>query len=436
VASGPVDAVVRVPGSKSVTNRALVLAATATGPGRIRRPLRSRDTELMAGALRALGAGIAETQDGWAVTPLGATDARTESAPRSAAAGSAAAGAVAVDVGNAGTVLRFVPPLAGLTRRRVTFDGDPAVRRRPVGHLLAALRSLGVEISGERVPFDVAGHGAVPGGRVEIDASGSSQLVSALLLAAPRFAAGVEVVHTGERAIPNAPHLAMTVDMLRRRGVEVDDSRAPRVWRVAAGPVAPADVTVEPDLSSAAPYLAAAVATGGRVRVAGWPAGTTQPGRLLPDLLQRFGAAFARDGDDMVVTGSAVVTGADVDLRDCGELTPVIAALAALASTPSRLSGIDYLRGHETDRLAALSAELGRLGAEVTEEGDGLRIVPKPLRGSVFSSYDDHRMVMAAAVLGLAVPGIVVDDAATVAKTYPRFTADWAAMLATGRVGL
>lgn len=418
-AAGPVNAAVRVPGSKSVTNRALVLAALADGPGRIRRPLRSRDTELMAEALSTLGAAIEPDDDGWRVTPLSRDDAGPP---------------VTVTVGNAGTVLRFTPPVAGLTGRSVTFDGDAAVRRRPVGELLSALRRLGVEISGAAVPFTVAGAGRVDGGPVEIDASSSSQLVSSLLLSGAAFDRGVVVRHVGERAVPNAPHLAMTAEMLRVRGVIVDDAEPGR-WSVAPGPIAAADVTVEPDLSSAAPFLAAAVATGGEVRLRGWPERSTQPGHRLPGLLERFGAGVAREGGDLVVRGGEVISGIEADLRDCGELTPVLAALAALASTPSRLSGVDYLRGHETDRLAALASELGKLGAEVSEWDDGLHIVPKPLRGNGFSSYEDHRMVMAAAVLGLVVPGIVVDDAATVAKTYPQFVADWTAMLETGRVG-
>lgn len=290
-------------------------------------------------------------------------------------------------------------------------------------------------MAGAAVPFTVVGSGSVRGGRVGVDASRSSQVVSALLLAGPRFDDGLRLTHIGDRAVPNAPHVAMTVTMLRARGVVVDGT-APHAWAVEPGPVHAVDTVVEPDLSSAAPFLAAAVATGGRVRLIGWPTETTQPGGMLPGLLTAFGARVDRDGDDLVVAGGDLVTGAELELRDCGELTPVVAALAALASTPSRLSGIDYLRGHETDRLAALATELGKLGAEVTEWEDGLRIAPKPLRGGVFASYDDHRMVMAAAVVGLVVPGVVVDGAATVGKTYPGFTADWAEMLATRRVGV
>ena len=367
-----------------------------------------RDSELMISALRAIGAGITVDPDGaWRLTPI---DQRADDEAR-------------VDVGNAGTVLRFTPPVAALGSRRVSFDGDEAVRRRPVGELLTALRAVGGDVASDRVPFVINGKGRVGGGWVAIDASASSQLVSGLLLSAPRFDAGIEVVHVGARSVPNAPHVAMSVAMLRERGVAVDDS-VPGIWRVEPGPIRASDQTIEPDLSSAAPLLAAAVATHGTVRMA-WPGTSTQPGRMLPDLLQRFGATVDVAAGVLTVRGGDVITGVDVDLRDAGELAPVVAALATLASTPSRITGIDYLRGHETDRLAALARELSRLGASVTESDDGLAIVPKPLRGSVFSSYDDHRMVMAAAVIGLVVAGIVVDNPATVAKTFPEFLDTW-----------
>jgi 3-phosphoshikimate 1-carboxyvinyltransferase len=393
-----------------MTNRALVLGALASGRSVLGHPLRSRDTAIMATALRALGAGIDDTDDAaWTVDGGEFTDQ-----------------AAHVDVGNAGTVLRFVPAAAALARAPVGIDGDDAVRRRPVGPLLLALRSLGAEIDdGGRgaAPFTVNGHGAVMGGSVEFDASSSSQLVSALLLSAPRYDSGVAIRHVGERAVPNAPHLAMTIAMLRARGI--DATAAADTWRVRPGPISPHDEIIEPDLSSAAPFLAAAVVTAGEVRIRDWPAGSTQPGALLPELLTSFGASAAVDHDGLLIRGSGTITGADLDLRDAGELTPVLAAIAAVASSPSRLSGIDYLRGHETDRLAALATELTGLGAEVREFDDGLEIIPKPLRGAVFSTYDDHRMAMAAAVLGLVVDGVRVENIATTAKTLPDFVELW-----------
>jgi 3-phosphoshikimate 1-carboxyvinyltransferase len=411
-ATGPVLADVSVPGSKSMTNRALVLGAMAAGVSRLRRPLRSRDTSIMTSALRTLGASIDDRNDEtWTV----------EGRPFADTAGK-------IDVGNAGTVLRFLPPVAALSAGTISFDGDVAARRRPVGPLLAALREVGVDIDdGDRgrLPFAVRGAGGVRGGGVTLDASSSSQLVSALLLAGARYRDGVDVRHVGDRPVPNAPHLAMTVAMLGERGVEVsaESSR----WTVSPGPVNPVDRTIEPDLSSAAPFAAAAVVTGGEVRVRDWPNRSTQPGAMLPALLERFGATTSIDADGLVVRGGPSITGADVDLRDAGELTPVLAAVAVVATSPSRLVGIDYLRGHETDRLAALARELSALGADVRELPDGLAIVPKPLRGSVFSTYDDHRLAMAAAVVGLGVSGIRVENMATTAKTFPGFATLWAA---------
>ncbi|HEX3899197.1 MAG TPA: 3-phosphoshikimate 1-carboxyvinyltransferase [Mycobacteriales bacterium] len=404
------NAAVRVPGSKSMTNRALVLSAIADGQSVIRHPLRSRDTELMIGALRALGASIDDSDDlRWRVE-----SSRLTREP------------VTIDVGNAGTVLRFVPPIAALANAAVSFDGDEAVRRRPVAPLLSALRGLGVRIDDDdrgAAPFVVHGTGAVGGGRVAVDASSSSQLVSALLLAGPSYGAGIEIRHVGGLPVPNAPHLAMTVAMLGARGAEVDVGDD--LWRVAAGKLAGIEQTVEPDLSSAAPFLAAAVVTSGRMAIPDWPEHSTQPGALLPELLAAFGASSRLDNRGLVVVGPDRVKGADLDLRQAGELTPVIAAIAALANTPSRLTGVDYLRGHETDRLAALTKELNGLGAEVDELPDGLAITPKRMHGGTFSTYDDHRLAMAAAVIGLVVPDVLLDDVTTTAKTYPGFEQAW-----------
>jgi 3-phosphoshikimate 1-carboxyvinyltransferase len=407
-----VAATVTVPGSKSVTNRALVLAALATAPSRLRRPLRARDTELMAAGLRALGAGVDDDGDDWVVTP-----ARM-------------AGPARVDVGLAGTVMRFLPPVATLAVGPVSFDGDERSRERPLAPLVTALRDLGADIDdGGRgaLPLTVVGSGGLPGGSVEIDASSSSQLVSALLLTGACWDHGVTVVHVGADPVPNAPHLAMTVAMLRSRGVDVAAARDR--WVVRPGKLSAVDEVVEPDLSSAAPFLAAALVTGGEVRLRDWPRGSTQPGASLPALLERFGADVEA-GDDLVVRGSGRVSGADLDLRDCGELTPVLAAVAAVAETPSRLTGIGYLRGHETDRLAALARELGGLGGRVRELADGLAVDPAPLHGGVFHTYADHRLAMAAAVVGLVTPDVVVDDVATTAKTFPGFSQAWESMVA------
>ena len=407
-AKRPVDATVSLPGSKSLTNRALVLAAVADGPGTVRRALRSRDTELMAAALTALGAEVDTTGDDWRVTP----------GPWH--------GGATIDCGLAGTVMRFVPPVAALADGPVIFDGDPHARSRPMQQVLHGLRGLGVTIDDEgrgTLPFTVLGSGSVRGGVVAIDASASSQFISALLLAGARYEEGVDVRHDG-KPVPSLPHIDMTVEQLRLRGVEVDDSDANR-WVVHPGPVRAVDVTVEPDLSNAAPFLAAALVTGGRVTVRDWPRTTTQAGDALREILTLMGAEVDLSDDGLTVRGSGEVHGLDYDLHDVGELTPAVAALCALASSPSHLYGVEHIRGHETDRLAALGTELNGLGAHVTETADGLTIRPASLVGGRFRTYADHRMAHAGVVLGLGVEGVLVEDVATTAKTFPGFAEAW-----------
>lgn len=412
-ATRPVHATVPLPGSKSVTNRALLLAALAEGPGTVRLALRSRDADLMADALRALGATMIPSNESasgvdWTITPGPVT------------------GGAHIDVGLAGTVMRFVPPMAALARDEVLFDGDPHARKRPMGPILRALRTLGAEVTGDALPFTV--RGPLIGGEVRLDASGSSQFLSGLLLTAARFEKGVTVRHDGP-PIPSQPHIQMTVQMLREFGVVVDDSE-PDVWRVEPGPIGARDFTVEPDLSNAAPFLSAAMVTGGTVTIPDWPERTTQPGDQLRTLLAGMGASVELTPEGLAVTGTGRITGIQADLRDVAELTPTIAALAALADSPSRIGGVAHIRGHETDRLAALVAEINALGGDANETEDGLEIRPRPLTGGVFRSYADHRMATAGAVIGLAVPGVEVEDIATTGKTLPEFTAMWADMLA------
>ncbi|MGN6251740.1 MAG: 3-phosphoshikimate 1-carboxyvinyltransferase [Marmoricola sp.] len=407
----PVRAQVQLPGSKSLTNRALVLAALAEGPSTVRRALRSRDTELMAAALRALGATVETSGPDWRVTP------------------GPLAGDAQVDCGLAGTVMRFVPPVAALARGDVAFDGDPHARTRPMGEVLTALRDLGATVDDDgrgALPFVVRGRGAVRGGRVVLDASASSQFISALLLAGARYDEGVDVLHDG-KPVPSLPHLDMTVACLRQHGVEVDDEE-PNRWRVHPGPVGAVDVTIEPDLSNAAPFLMLALTSGGTVTVPGWPRATTQAGDALRDLLARMGGKVELTDHGLTVSGTGELHGIDVDLHDLGELTPALAALCALADSPSHLRGIAHIRGHETDRLTALATELGGLGADVTERPDGLEVRPGRLHGGPFRTYADHRMAHAAVVLGAAVPGVLVEDVATTAKTFPGFAEVWAGL--------
>lgn len=411
-ASAPVHATVTVPGSKSITNRAYVLAALAQDTTTVRRPLTSRDTRLMADALHTMGADVRTVDDGLRVQRLGAPTGAD----------------VSVDLGNAGTVARFTPALAALGNADVHFDGDAAIRRRPVGPLLAALRTLGAGIDdggSGGFPLSVSGRGGLPGGTVELDASASSQFLSALLLVAPATDHGVTVTLTSE--VPSEPHIAMTLDMLRTFGA--DPQRDGRTFSVPPASLARDVYTVEPDLSTAAPFVAAALATSGRVRVSGWPQTTTQPGDWLRELATNLGGTAELDADGLTVTGPDGFSGRELDLHDVGELTPVVAALLCCADGPSTITGVAHLRGHETDRIAALTAELSGLGADVTELDDGLAIRPSTLHGGTFRTYSDHRLVMAAAVLALVVDGIVVDDPGTVGKTFPGFVDAWTAML-------
>jgi 3-phosphoshikimate 1-carboxyvinyltransferase len=419
-ASGPIAATLRLPGSKSLTNRELVLAALADGPSLLRSPLHSRDSALMIGALSALGTGIVE------VSGVGEFGPDLLVTP-------AELGGGFVDCGLAGTVMRFIPAVAALALGPVAFDGDPASYRRPMRATIDALRALGVEISDDgrgTLPFTVFGTGSVRGGALEIDASASSQFVSGLLLAAPRFTDGLQLRHTG-RSLPSLAHIEMTIAALASRGVAVDTPE-PGLWIVPPTPIAALDVDIEPDLSNAGPFLAAALVAGGSVTVTGWPAQTTQVGARMAGILQSMGAEVSFTPADsglgeLTVRGSGTIRG--ITLDDSSELAPTIAAIAALAESETVLTGIAHLRGHETDRLAALATEINAIGGDVTETEDGLVIRPAGLHAGNWHSYEDHRMATAGAIIGLAVDGIEVDDIAATAKTLPQFPELWRTML-------
>jgi len=416
-ATGPVDAVVPVPGSKSASNRALVLAALADEPSSITGLLDARDTRLMILGLTSLGVQVD-------LTP-GAAAGNVDAVVRP----HFLRGPAQVDCGLAGTVMRFLPPVAALAHGDVTFDGDAAARERPMATTIESLRDLGVAIDDGRrgrLPFTVQGRGEVTGGEVWVDASRSSQFVSGLLLSAARFDAGVTVHHVGP-AIPSQPHIAMTVAMLAEHRVIVRNEAS--TWHVDPHDIAAVDRVIEPDLSNAAPFLAAALVTGGTVLVPGWPRSTTQPGNAIVDLLERMGAEVSWSAEGLRVTAEGPITGLDADLSAVGELAPTIAALAALADGPSRLRGIAHLRGHETDRLAALSQEITALGGHVVETDDGLAITPRPLHGGLVGTRGDHRLATAAAIIGLAVPGVELDDVTVTDKTLPGFVERWHALL-------
>ncbi|MFC4944052.1 3-phosphoshikimate 1-carboxyvinyltransferase [Pseudonocardia sp. GCM10023141] len=413
VASGPVRGRVAVPGSKSVTNRALLLAALSGGAASVSGAPATRDTALMVGAMRALGVPV-----------------EVEGEHVAFAAHTGFRGGGAVDCGLAGTVMRFVPPAAALAQGPVAFDGDPRARERPMGTVLDALRALGAHIDGDALPFTVHGTGGLPGGDVVIDASASSQFVSGLLLSGALFEKGLTVHHDG-KPVPSLPHIEMTVEMLRTAGVDVDTSE-PNTWRVEPGPIAAHHWAVEPDLSNASVFFAAAAVTGGSVTVAGWPADATQPGAEILSVLAQAGCTVEPGPDGMTVRGPQSLTGVDVDLHDASELTPTVAAVAALATGPSRIRGVAHIRGHETDRLAALVTEIAALGGDVNETPDGMEIRPVPLTGRsdrCWGAYADHRLATAGAIIGLVVPGVLIDDIGCTDKTIPDFPARWAALL-------
>jgi len=412
LAPAPIRATVGVPGSKSQTNRALVLAALASGPSVIRNGLDARDTRLMRDGLRSLGVQITETGDTWEVTPPATFT-----------------GGVTVDCGLAGTVMRFLPALALLADGPVRFDGDEQAYARPMHPLLAALSALGATVDADRgtLPFTVGG--PVSGRAVTLDASTSSQFISALLMVGARLPEGLDLSHAGP-PLPSRPHVEMTVAMLRKRHVRIDDSE-PDHWFVPPRPIAAREESIEPDLSNAAVFLAAAAVTGGVVTVPHWPGSTEQPGEAIGDILTRFGAEASFDERGLTVRGTNHLHGIDLDLSAASELTPVVAAVAALADDTTHVRGVGHIRGHETDRLAALATELQRLGAHVHQTHDGLTIHPKLLGGAEWRTYADHRMAHAGALLGLVVPDVTLDDISCTDKTMPEFADLWQGMIDT-----
>jgi 3-phosphoshikimate 1-carboxyvinyltransferase len=417
-ATRPLVASLSLPGSKSLTNRELVLSALATEPSTLRAPLHSRDTKLMVEALRSLGTTIVE-QPGdspfgsdWVVTPGELT------------------GSTTIDCGLAGTVMRFLPPVAALALGPTTFDGDAAARKRPMNVTVTSLRDLGVDVADEgrgALPFTVHGSGRVSGGELTVDASRSSQFVSGLLLAAARFENGLDLTHDGER-LPSLPHIEMTVETLAQRGVAVMSDR-PGHWRVNPGSVDGRVVDIEPDLSNAGPFLIAALVAGGSVTITGWPETTTQVGNDLLEILPLFGAAVTRTGTTVTVSGTGNISAVSLDLTTGGELAPALVALAALADGMSEITGIGHIRHHETDRLAALVAEINGLGGRATELPDGIRVEPATLHGGLWHTYEDHRMATAGAIIGLRISGVEIEDIRTTSKTLPEFPELWLNML-------
>ena len=400
---------ISLPGSKSLTNRELVLSAIAKEPTTLRGMLVSRDSSLMIEALRKLGTAIELSGTTAVVTPKPLL------------------GPAKIDCGLAGTVMRFVPALAALASGQIDFDGDLAARKRPMKTTIDSLRALGVSVSGESLPFSIQGNSEVDGGSIEIDASASSQFVSGLLLVGARFKNGLTISHIGNH-LPSMPHIEMTLDCLQKRGVSASQT-GPASWEVKPGEISGGEVEIEPDLSNAGPFLAASMVAGGTVQISNWPIKTTQVGNNFDGILQLMGASVKRVGDDLLVSGTGVIHGIDIDLSTGGELTPVIAALAALADSPSQIRGVAHLRGHETDRLSALVSEINSIGGDATETPDGMIIKPAKLHGGLWKTYEDHRMATAGAIIGLRVPGIEIEDITVTTKTIPEFVTLWECML-------
>jgi 3-phosphoshikimate 1-carboxyvinyltransferase len=412
----PINAKISIPGSKSATNRALILAAIAKTPSRLRKPLSSRDADLMVKGLQSLGCKIDEikTEQGfdYQITPQKLS------------------GPTQIDVGNAGTVMRFLPPIASLATGLIHFDGDARSHERPIEPVIKALEQLGASIehgNKYRLPLTINGSGQIKGGEVEVDASASSQFISALMLLGPATMNGLTIKNTG-KTLPSMPHIEMTIQMLRQFGATVEVGQ--NSWTVKAGDLLGQDLTIEPDLSNAAPFMAAAMICGGSVEILDWPKSTSQPGDQLRDIFTKMGAKIEQNSEGLKISGSGKINGIDIDLHDVGELTPSIAAIAALASSPSTLRGIAHLRLHETDRLAALANEINNLGGDVTEGPGELLIKPAKLVASqIFKSYEDHRMATAGAIIGLVVKDLNVENIETTKKTLPDFPGMWQEML-------
>ena len=415
-ASKPISATVNIPGSKSATNRALILAALATTPSRIRKPLSSRDTDLMVKGLQSLGCKIEQI--------------RTDQGFDYQVIPGKLMGPAQIDVGNAGTVMRFLPPIAALATGLIYFDGDERSHQRPIAPVLTALEQLGVAVEHNnkyKLPMTINGDGKIKGGTVEIDASASSQFVSALLLVAPATQEGITIKNIGP-SLPSAPHIEMTIQMLEKFGATVQ--RTSSSWSVTPCQLIGQDLVIEPDLSNAAPFMAAAMICGGSVQVSDWPLSTTQPGDQLRSIFTKMGAKVELNASSLTITGSGKIHGIDIDLGDVGELTPSIAAIASLATTPSALRGISHLRLHETDRLAALANEINNLGGSVIEGPGDLVIKPGKMNASqIWRSYEDHRMATAGAIIGLAVEGVIVENIETTQKTLSDFPGMWQGML-------
>ena len=405
-AAGPISGAISIPGSKSLTNREILLSALAEGTSVLNKPLISRDSQLMLDAVKALGAEVTPRADSVEIAP--ATLNKDAS----------------IHCGLAGTVMRFVPLVAALNNGKITFDADKEAKARPLQGVFDALDQLGVnyEKGSDSFPFTVIGNAGTKSTEVTLDASKSSQFVSALMLVAPKLEKGLVINHQGD-SLPSIPHIEMTISCLEQRGVSVQ-KLSEASWKVFPGQISARDLVIEPDLSNAGAFLAAVMVAGGDLLIKDWPKQTTQVGKQYIEILGKMGAQFEFSSEGLKISSSGEIHGIQADLSEAGELTPTIAALAALADTSSKLSGIAHLRGHETDRLRALAAEINRVGGDCVETEDGLVINPKKISGGEWRTYHDHRMATTGAILGLRAP-IDIENVETTAKTMPDFKDMW-----------
>jgi len=407
--TGPLHAVVEVPGSKSITNRALVCAALAPGRSRLTGALQADDTEAMIGCLRSLGVPV---EADW---PILAVDG----------GGGLGESPVTLDAAMSGTTARFVLPLLGLARTPVQLTGHPALVGRPMGESIGAIWSLGVEVDelGQpgHLPVLVGGKGSIAGGAVELAGDVSSQFLSGLLLVGPAMDAGLDVRLT--TPLVSRPYVDMTCAVMAAFGVPVAVDDAGQRFTVAPGGYRAVTMAVEPDASAASYFFAAAAVLGGTVQVPGLGRRSMQGDLRFAEILGLMGCEVEIGDDATTVTGTGALRGVDVDMADCSDTAQTLAAVAAFADGHTRISGIGFIRRKETDRIAATVAELRRAGVDAAEEPDGLVVRPSPLapRAARIQTYDDHRMAMSFAVLGLRTPGTVILDPSCVTKTFPGF---------------
>jgi 3-phosphoshikimate 1-carboxyvinyltransferase len=408
--TAPPDAVVRVPGSKSITNRALLCAAFADGTSVLHGALFADDTRAMMGAVEALGARVERDEESCVVTVRGGRLAATR--------------LTRVDASASGTTSRFILPAIATGTAECVVDGDPQLRARPFAPLIDALGAIGATVHAleEAGHLPLAVRGPAVGGEVRLAGHISSQFLSALLLAGPRLERGLSVELTSP--LVSVPYVEMTRAVMAAFGVASDG------LRVLPAEYEPREFAIEPDASAASYFFAAAAISGGRVSVPGLGCDSIQGDVAFLDVLEQMGAQVERGRDALTVTGSGPLRGVDVDMSNISDTAQTLAAVAVFAEGPTRVRGIGFIRRKETDRIAAIVAELRRAGIQATAEEDGFVVVPGPVVAARFETYGDHRMAMSLALLGLRVSGVEVANPGCVAKTYPAFFEDLAGLAA------